>query len=624
MARGGRDGRNWLRRWHGLAVGLLVAVCLAASGSPTAHAHAELVRSQPGNGEQVAEPPAKVVLSYSEGVQLGEITVIDAHGQRVDRGELTIGPEDRTIVEVPLQEIGNGIYTVTWQVLADDGHVTKGSFFFIVGEELPSRERFLELLARDAGSGGQISPLEPPVRGLLFLALATLVGAPAILLLIVRPAARATGLGEDHLWPGARWLLLAAAALLAGASTLLAASQALAAYPALSAEHAWAFVATTDQGKVALARIGLGLGFGAVLLLAPWRLAWLLGGVATGLAAQASVSWLSHTATLAKGGLAVLADLGHLLGGGLWAGGLVVLAVLVPSVLPGQDAAKAAAFAARVVRRFSTLAIAGVALVVATGLLLASFHVPDGGTLLTTLYGAALSGKVGLVLLALALGAWHRLVVSRRLATLALASGEGSRGAGALRRFTRSVRLETLVVLGVFGLSGLLTSVPPATVAVAQGAGQGPLTLADRIQEVDLDLTIAPARLGLNLFEVAFSRNGEPVSELEDVVVLLRLPETELQLPQLALTPVEPGRYSTFGSFTLPGKWRVRVAAMVAGQYTTKTFQVEVVDPTQDTTTPGDEAFQRLLRLAAGVVGLLGGGALVYEFVGHRREWRAG
>ena len=109
----------------------LVAFVLLLGVPGTASAHAILVSSTPRNGAVVAGPNLAVVLSFNS---------------RIDRprSRLTIdGPEHHGVV-VPIESTNQGpatlsarlsglragAYTLHWQVLAADGHITYGIISF--------------------------------------------------------------------------------------------------------------------------------------------------------------------------------------------------------------------------------------------------------------------------------------------------------------------------------------------------------------------------------------------------------------------------------------------------------------------------------------------------------------
>ncbi|WP_245247037.1 CopD family protein, partial [Streptomyces lonarensis] len=122
--------------------------------------------------------------------------------------------------------------------------------------------------------------------------------------------------------------------------------------------------------------------------------------LAAGLAATWSLA--EHAASGPQTHIAVPADMLHMIAAAVWLGGLVTLLLLLhrggtPTV-PGA-----------VVRRFSTAAMASVAVVAATGVYQSWRQVGDWGQLASTGYGQLLAAKVALVVLLLGVG-W----ISRR------------------------------------------------------------------------------------------------------------------------------------------------------------------------------------------------------------------
>lgn len=170
--------------------------------------------------------------------------------------------------------------------------------------------------------------------------------------------------------------------------------------------------------------------------------------------------------------VAVLVKVGHMTGAALWVGGLVVLAVL-PALIPrdpGSDEVPAR-FVLSAVRRFSIIAVAGVTIAFATGIIIAAWHVPTPSALVTTSYGVLLSAKVGLVVIAALLGGFNRLVVHERIARSVAGSNDPAVLPGmltvaaprieptdAVSTITRSVRVELVVLVAATALSVVLTT----------------------------------------------------------------------------------------------------------------------------------------------------------------------
>src|SRR5207248_11132042 len=91
-----------------------------------------------------------------------------------------------------------------------------------------------------------------------------------------------------------------------------------------------------------------------------------------------------------------LLDWAHLLGAGLWVGGLLGLAVTASLLRPSRGAAPGAAL--RVIRRFPNVALVCVGVLTLSGLWMGWLHVGSRELLITTLYGRTLLVKLGLVL----------------------------------------------------------------------------------------------------------------------------------------------------------------------------------------------------------------------------------
>jgi putative copper export protein len=138
-----------------------------------------------------------------------------------------------------------------------------------------------------------------------------------------------------------------------------------------------------------------------------------------------------------------LADWVHLSAASLWAGGLVMLlVVLVTTRELGR-----AAFAG-----FARLAPVLIALLVAAGVYLSFLRLPELADLWATSYGQILMVKLGLVALALTWGAVHHFVVEPRLDR-----------PGVLSRLPRSIAGEAAVGMAVLLVAAILVnSSPPA------------------------------------------------------------------------------------------------------------------------------------------------------------------
>ena len=144
----------------------------------------------------------------------------------------------------------------------------------------------------------------------------------------------------------------------------------------------------------------------------------------------------------------------HLLGGAVWIGGLIGLALLC---LPGAvEAADRGAFWASTIRRFSASAMSCVGAITLSGLYLYWQHVDGPSQLLTTMYGRVLGVKILLFGTMLLLGVFNQHWLHPRINALRDAGDDRPLPALLLRHFPAAVGLETLLGLSVLFVAPFL------------------------------------------------------------------------------------------------------------------------------------------------------------------------
>jgi methionine-rich copper-binding protein CopC len=115
-----------------LAALLLFFVALLATASP-AHAHDELLGSDPAADSTVDALPAELTLSFSAAIApdegASEVQVTDAAGTQLTDGTPTA--QDNVLTQ-PLSGTASGPITVLWKVVSSDGHPISGEFSFTV------------------------------------------------------------------------------------------------------------------------------------------------------------------------------------------------------------------------------------------------------------------------------------------------------------------------------------------------------------------------------------------------------------------------------------------------------------------------------------------------------------
>ncbi len=115
---------------------LLTASALLASlaAASPAFAHAFLVKADPAVGSTVATAPARMLMTYTEGLEIPfcSVTVKNAAGA-IENAKPQAVPGHGNEMSVPLHITAPGTYTVTWHAVSVDTHHTQGSFKFTVG-----------------------------------------------------------------------------------------------------------------------------------------------------------------------------------------------------------------------------------------------------------------------------------------------------------------------------------------------------------------------------------------------------------------------------------------------------------------------------------------------------------
>lgn len=458
----------------------LAALALVAVLAPGASAHAVLLSSTPGDGGRVAAPPARAQLKFSEPVELlrsSDVTVADEGGRVVSAGGARTSPRDASIVEVALRPaLPAASYTVRYRIVSADAHIVDGATTFASGgarlqapvvgslEEGPGEAsawsvvaRFLELV----GLGGALA----------LIAFRWLVWAPAwrwrARIAPDEDAGAAVSWFSARFWT-ALWSAIGVALLgeLAVLVTKTATSLGTSPLAALGdPQGVYRFFSETRFGTHFQVRIGVLL---VVVAVAFWE--YLAEPVAeqerrraspTGRAAPSAIvaglliaclvliSSQGHASQAPGGSLSVLDDALHLTSIAIWVGGLAVLALVLRHV--------PAALGAAVLSRFSTVALAAVALAVVTGTLRALGELADPAQLWDTAYGRSIVIKVAL-LCPLAFLAF----ANRRVLVAIAARGRANRATLAL--VARNARVELALSLGIVVVASLLVAQVPGRV----------------------------------------------------------------------------------------------------------------------------------------------------------------
>lgn len=527
-----------------------------------AYGHATIVKTEPANGQQVENPPNEIIIHYSEGVQLAEISVFDSNGNKISQRP-QIDSTDNRIVKILLQEIGDGVYTVSWKVLSVDGHITNDNFFFIIGNEIPSRSIFLEIYT-PRQVAYNISFDEPLLRWLTLSSLVVLVGMPVSMILVMQQDTRNLILDKKKTF--LRNLLVYGSVVIAVSTTLLAVKQMSSVYTPLNLEN-FLFFTSSILGVSWITKLVLIFSLiGVLVSIKSWKI-WIVSAIAAGIMMQFTISLTSHSTSIIGGAIPFVTDFIHLFASSLWIGGVFLLAVITIPIMAGQNENFSRNNIIATIKRFSILAVSSVTALAITGLVMTSWHVPSFDSMFLTIYGVALSIKITLLAAAIAIGVVNRFLVPRLLAK--------SPDQRFLRSFSNIIRIELIVLFLILVMSGILTSAQPTASEFAkQHQIEEKFSITESIDDITVTIDITPKQVGLNVFDVYITKDGRPLTNIQDPRILLTLSEKKVQLPQFDLDEIEPGLYSRFVTLTFGGEWDVRFSAIIDGKYTTKRFSV--------------------------------------------------
>ncbi len=519
------------------ALGALVLLLLVGL-APPASAHASLVSSDPVNGARLDASPRRVLLEFTERVEmaLGGVRVFDADGERVDRGRITHPGGDGSAVELSLPKLDDGAYVVTWRFISADSHPVQGALSFVVGDaEAASAGDVEQLLG--AGGGRALGVAYGVGRGVGFAAMFALLGGVAFVLLVWPE-----GVGNSRF----RRLVVGSLGLLALASLLnLVFQGGYGAGLGLGDAFSWSVldgVLGTRFGEVYLGRFVL-LVFAAMLVAVLLRRAslpswWRWAAFVIGLGIAATPGLAGHAAIGSHEPYALIADVVHVSAASVWIGGIVMLlAVLLPTAPYDQATASLA--------KFSRVATYAVVVLVATGAFQAYRQVGTIDALRSTDYGKFLTVKTALVAGVLAVAYLSRRITRQRWSP------------DAPRMLRRTVGLEAVIAVGVLAATSLLVNAVPAKV-LAAAPQSGELTSTTML----LDYTVEPGRVGANTIHLyALTKAGQP-QDVVEMTLRFTLPDRGVGPLPVKLQNAGPGHFQAL-RFDLPlrGRWRMDISA---------------------------------------------------------------
>jgi copper transport protein len=535
----------------------VVGVVLGVTAS-AAQAHASLVSTDPAEGAVLSQAPEALTLTFDEPVSLvpSATRLFDATGEEVPTESRSV---DETVTVSPTDGLGNGTFVLTYRVISADSHPIAGSLSFSVGA--PSAA-VASPGTQDPTSRG-VTATHGVLQGLTYLSL-LLAGGVAVFLAVLLPGHPVLERTRARLL---RILRVAACAAVGGAVLLVATGvvyqQGLGLGGFVTTE-AWSSWVSADGLLAAAVAAGLGLAAAVLRPVAPSRAASVLalGGAGVALAAPALVG---HTRAYGPASLVLTADVLHLLTGAVWFGGLVGLALTLPTLATRER------LATRTLARFSTLAGGLLALVATAGLLLGWRILGAWSALVGSTYGTVLLAKTVVVALVVAVAAWNRF---RLLPAVLEASGHQDRVRAAARVRT-AVRFEVVGLVAVVLVTGFLVNQPPGADPGPASAPAERSTVTAVTDDVRVVAHLAPGRVGPNTVTVQVQGpDGEPLEPFATPRVSVG--SDELDLGSRPVRNVDSGTYATQVVIPSAGRWRVRVSVRT-DEFTNPVLDLETV-----------------------------------------------
>lgn len=529
-----------MRRAPALVVAVLATVIAVLGTAAPASAHATLVGTDPAEGAVLASSPDTVSFTFDEPVQLvpDGMLAFDATGEQVDIEGSGTGTE--LTGDLP-EGLADGTYVIAWRVVSADGHPIAGSLTFHVGAPSITVEA-PDLTPADPGV---LSTIQAIVHALDYIALLVAGG----LVVFLGWTTRGLRLAE----PLRRRLVRAVrgAAVVAIVAALVAVPLA-GAYQLGSGLSGVIDPAAFEPGLVGedlLVLLLQAVGLGTVALLAGREKSTLTGDLLAAVAVW-SPALVGHTRAYEPSVLLVLTDALHLSAGAVWLGGLVGLALTLPT-LAGRPRD-----AAQVLTRFSTVAAALLAVLAVTGVLMGWRIVGSWSALVDETWGRLLLVKVALVLVVVAIAAYNRF----RL----LPQVTGDDGHDVRRRGTQVIRrvvlAEAAVLVAVLAVTGFLTQKPPGGEGEAAPSTADTGVVAAAAGEDYRVLAVLDAGPGLQrrLLVQVQEPTGEPLDLFEAPAVELR--SDTVDLGEIPLVPSATGTYTADVVFPTTGAWQLQVS----------------------------------------------------------------
>ncbi|RWA67675.1 copper resistance CopC/CopD family protein [Mesorhizobium sp.] len=500
-------------------IALLVSPCRA-------FAHAALVATDPADGTVLMQSPAHFSLTFSEPVSPLVLTLVRPDGTRLALTYFRL--TDRTVEIDNPETLKSGTHVLSWRVISEDGHPVGGSALFSVGAPTA---------APIAGETPDWSLRTMIWIGKVFLYAGLYLGVGGAFSLAWLAEYRRCG---RRFVIGALLCGLAAAPFSLGLQGLDSLGAPLARF---AAPVVWQTALATSFSWTALVGL-IALGLALLSLVAPGasrKLLALAGLVGVGLALAASghasaaePQWLMRPLVFLHGTAIAF-----------WTGALAPLGLVLR-----HQPAEAKVF----LRRFSRTILPVVAVLAASGIVLAIVQVQTPAALINTAYGRLLLLKLALLLFLFTLAS-----VNRWTLTAPAEAGDTE----VQRRLVRSIGIEMLIALAVFGVAaGWRFTPPPRALAIA--AAQ-PVSVHIHTLKAMADLSITPGHAGQVAASIVVMTGDFGPLDAKQVTLVLSKPDSGIEPIKRPATKPGDGTWR-IDNLVIPisGRWNARLDILVS------------------------------------------------------------
>lgn len=599
-----------------LVLALAFALLTVLVGAPAAWAHAQLLDTSPASGATVQVQPKQVIFEFNQDVggTLGAVRVYDAQGNEVDDLDVSHPDGNEHWMGVGLKpHLPAGTYTGTYRVISADTHIVYGGLVFNIGHAGAAPKFTVAGLIGKSKSGKVTVLAFGVVRALDYLSIALMVGGLVFLFFVWLPGFTAVAGSEP------RWLL-AREAFAVRMGRVLAIAVALGLITSVlgvllqgasaAGVSLWSALKGSIVDNTLGSRFGWVWGLRAVdwvllgaLLLAARMIERRRGAVTalgrdvplagpqppidqapTGARSPIRSPWLRRPprvliALLALGGAYLvmtpalaghasvespvvvffLSDVLHVLAGSVWVGGIACLLIALPGATRQLEGPERSRLLLATLARFSPLALGAVCVIAVTGVVQAYIDVRSFHGLFHTTYGALIIVKVVLLSVLIGLGWVNRGRVILAFERL-VGDGRSPGGIGALAR--RTMRGEFALMLCVFGVTAALISYAPPI-----DAASGPFSVNTTIGPAELEMTVEPARVGLNTIHLYLinAKDGSQFTATKELVATASLPAKGIGPLPLKANLSGPGHYAFNSAELSPGgNWEIKITDRVS------------------------------------------------------------